>query len=796
MMGYSCYVGRVGALAIALGVGFAIASAQGIAWADDTSSAPSDTSGTSAPPSDDGGTATDAAPTGADDSATGSPSSSTRFGPKKSPPQMVISNTGGAHSSSRPSRSPDGADEDTSAGNTDRPSATAKSIPQPRNSASVTAADTLVEDQDGAARGEASAPRPPQSTQPLRDRRGSATTAFTLASEPQAAPSPPNDVARLATRLRPTVTDSGAPLGAVEDLVAAAKDVAGSLAAHESTLAIIDTTPTPLAQPAPTKPPATNVGIGVLALLGLAPLATDSPQAPPEAPPTAWMALAAIRRQQQQDLLKRAPRAEVDATGTTLVDDTETMSLTASNSLLTTALAAPSADAVTASPTVLATIPVGVNPSGVAVSPDGSRLYVANQSDGTVSVIDTATNTVVGEPIPVVVAPYAVAVSPDGSRVYVTSLYVGPGGTVSVIDTATNTTLGDPIDVGGSYHFGVAVSPDGSRVYVTNGVDNTVSVIDTATNTVVGDPIPVGSSPVAVAVSPDGSRVYVANQFDNTVSVIDTATNTVVGDPIPVGLEPSGVAVSPDGSRVYVANQTGNTVSVIDTATNTVVGDPIPVGDLPHAVAVSSDGSRVYVTNFFGATVSVIDTATNTVVGDPIPVGTHPLGVAVSPDGSRLYVANQSDGTVSVIDTGTTGSGGGGNTGGGGTGNGGGGSSIFDIFLNPINGAFSQIASLGSLALDVIGDVGRGSASILSGLFRIGGGLVGSAFSVVDGFQKTAEGKPVSAGLSFLAGLTGATTVGLAVAFPPAAAPIAVVGGVTTAVLAGAAWLTSSFFGI
>ena len=126
------------------------------------------------------------------------------------------------------------------------------------------------------------------------------------------------------------------------------------------------------------------------------------------------------------------------------------------------------------------------------------------------------------------------AVTPDGSKVYVAN---EGANTVSVISTATNTVIGSPIPVGNG-PFGVAVTPDGSKVYVTNEADNTVSVISTATNTVIGSPIPVGMSPFGVAVTPDGSKVYVANDRDNTVSVISTATNTVIGSPIPVGNGP------------------------------------------------------------------------------------------------------------------------------------------------------------------------------------------------------------------------------------------------------------------
>src|SRR5216684_3286431 len=67
--------------------------------------------------------------------------------------------------------------------------------------------------------------------------------------------------------------------------------------------------------------------------------------------------------------------------------------------------------------TVIATIPVGLNPFGVAVSFDRSKVYFTHVD--TVSVIDTATNTVIGSPIPVQLDPRGVAVAPDGSKVYV-----------------------------------------------------------------------------------------------------------------------------------------------------------------------------------------------------------------------------------------------------------------------------------------------------------------------------------------------------------------------------------------
>ena len=293
--------------------------------------------------------------------------------------------------------------------------------------------------------------------------------------------------------------------------------------------------------------------------------------------------------------------------------------------------------------------------------------YVANFSSNTVSVIATATNTVVSVPgactpaICVGYQPTALAVSPDGSTVYVANEQTN---NVSVIDAPTNTVTATILIGAPAQPHGMAVTPDGTRVYVANWYSNNVSVITTATK-MVTDTISVGTAgggvgPVGVAVTPDGSTVYVANYGFNNVWVISTATNTVVSVPgacapaICVGAGPMGVAVTPNGSTVYVANWFSNNVSVIDRATNTATAT-ISVGNNPNGVAVTPDGRKVYVGNSDSNNVSVIDTATNivtyTISLGPSPVNEYgPSAVAVAPDGSTVYVASLGDG-VSVIAT-------------------------------------------------------------------------------------------------------------------------------------------------
>ncbi len=219
-------------------------------------------------------------------------------------------------------------------------------------------------------------------------------------------------------------------------------------------------------------------------------------------------------------------------------------------------------------------------PTGIDVTPNGAFVYVANQEDDTVSVISTATNTVVAT-INVGDAPLQPVVTPNGAFVYVT---IFEEDIVQVISTATNTIV-DTVMVGDE-PGGIDVTPNGAFIYVSNQNDNTVFVIQTSDNTEI-DTITVGTGPVNMEVSPNGAFVYVANGNSGDVSVISTATDTVV-DTITVGVGPRGAFFTPDGALVYVPDSGDGTVSVIDTSTNTVI-DTITVGGVPIEIAILPD---------------------------------------------------------------------------------------------------------------------------------------------------------------------------------------------------------------
>jgi YVTN family beta-propeller protein len=273
--------------------------------------------------------------------------------------------------------------------------------------------------------------------------------------------------------------------------------------------------------------------------------------------------------------------------------------------------------------------------------------YVGSYWDGTISVIDTATNTVTAV-IPTGRYPYAVAVNPSGTRVYVTKDYYGE---LAVIDAATNTVLSTVL-LPHTNPLGVAVNPDGTRVYVSDFLNSTISVLDTATNTVIGEVLP-GSNPYGLTVNPAGTKLYVANNASGTVSVLDTASNAVVNT-ITVGGSPTDVIMNADGSRLYVSDGCGcpYAVHVIDTATDSPLAG-IEAGTFsPLGMAINPTGTRIYLTNLSGETLSVIDTATNALI-DTIIVGVNPGSVALNPEGTLLYVVNSGSDDVSVIDAAT-----------------------------------------------------------------------------------------------------------------------------------------------
>jgi YVTN family beta-propeller protein len=290
--------------------------------------------------------------------------------------------------------------------------------------------------------------------------------------------------------------------------------------------------------------------------------------------------------------------------------------------------------------TVTATIGlVGTNPEGIAVTPDGRKVLVAlrggtsagDPQDGLLDIIDTATNRVVDQ-IPTAPGPIGIVVSPDGTKAYFVNDNFGTTANLWQVDLATGTVARMlPINAPNAAPFNLAISPDGTTLYVVgnNGPvgNGLLQFVDIATASVIAT-APLGVNASGIAVTPDGSQLYVANFGDGTVTAIATGPmglETILA----VGNGPFGIAATPDGKQIWVANDPDGTISVIDTATNQVT-TTFPAGAGPSAVGFTPDGATAYVPNSGigagGDSVSVIDTSSQQVTGT-VTVGAAPLAI-------------------------------------------------------------------------------------------------------------------------------------------------------------------------
>jgi YVTN family beta-propeller protein len=316
---------------------------------------------------------------------------------------------------------------------------------------------------------------------------------------------------------------------------------------------------------------------------------------------------------------------------------------------------------------------VNVTSSGGGGGAVGKRVIVCNLNDGTLSVIDSGTDSVI-KTISVDGSPFDVDWTPDGSKflvtdirnyyIYVfnaadysliTSIYTGhdapyditlrPG---SSSDTTgfftiqssymkkvdyTNYRTDSGWDQGSGRITQVLIDVGGVFVYAlgdTSANSGQVQQLrkDTLRPPLGRDPVSVGGRPILGALNGAGTRLYTSNEASGMVSVIQLSTMNVIAT-ITVGNAPSGIAALPLEAKVFVSNTPDNTVSVIDTLNNRVSGT-ITGFNNPLRIAVLDDGTKVFVVNKNGNSVSVLSPAANT-ISRTINVGSSPNGISVEP---------------------------------------------------------------------------------------------------------------------------------------------------------------------
>jgi YVTN family beta-propeller protein len=294
-----------------------------------------------------------------------------------------------------------------------------------------------------------------------------------------------------------------------------------------------------------------------------------------------------------------------------------------------------------AAPAVVATVRVGAEPEGVAVSQDGRTVYVANQSSHVLSVVDAVSRRVTS--VSLRNTPRFVTTSRDGRLVFV-SMYENDksGSGVAVVDTASRKVT--RYVATGVQPYTLAVGPD-DRLWVPIHSEHRVEIYS-ADDQRPAEQINLVPNPHAVAFSAKYMRAFTPNHESNAVSVIDMRTDKVLRT-VAVSKAPHSIAVSPDGTTVLVAGYEANTADMIDANTLRRTG-PFRVGVKPQSVAFATDGGHAYVVNEGGNSVSVLDGHTGKVTAT-VRVGRSPRAVAVSPDGRLAYVSNGDDNTLSVL---------------------------------------------------------------------------------------------------------------------------------------------------
>lgn len=304
----------------------------------------------------------------------------------------------------------------------------------------------------------------------------------------------------------------------------------------------------------------------------------------------------------------------------------------------------------TATNTVAATVQVGVQPQGVAVDPEAGLVYVANTGvnrEGTVTILDAASGAIRGT---VAVGAPAIHVAVDRrTRVAYVTLDASPWAVVAV-DGATRTSRGR-VDLGLLFAASsIAVDP-GSRVYVSFSTSKAVAVLDSS-----GGPsalrestrwLSVGLTPRAVAVDPVTRAVYVAESSSNQVLIWSSAGTQIKA--LDVLQRPTAVFLDGTTSRAYVANTSSNSLSVINTSSQAVVSH-LPLASAPSGVAYDSVGQRIYATNFLTDTIAAINPSTRAVVAT-WRTGTSPWAVAVDGTLRQLYSLNDGEGTLTTLST-------------------------------------------------------------------------------------------------------------------------------------------------
>ncbi len=287
---------------------------------------------------------------------------------------------------------------------------------------------------------------------------------------------------------------------------------------------------------------------------------------------------------------------------------------------------------------------------GLALPAHGGEIYVSNEGNDTVVVLDSDTLDI-EHVIETGGRPRDLRFSPDGSKLFIAA---SEADRIEVLDLETKTITGH-IETGDDPEI-FDIDPTGEILVVSNEDDAEATVIDIASGTIRTVIEDVGIEPEGVTFTPDGKRVFVTAEATNTVAVIDPWEGVILADVL-VGNRPRRGAFTPDGREYWVTNELGGTVSIIDAETLQVTDTirfekrGLREADItPVDLVMTQDGKTAFVTLGRAWHVARVDVASRT-VETYILAGSRVWGAALTSDDSKLIVTNGASDDISVIDT-------------------------------------------------------------------------------------------------------------------------------------------------
>lgn len=286
--------------------------------------------------------------------------------------------------------------------------------------------------------------------------------------------------------------------------------------------------------------------------------------------------------------------------------------------------------------------------SGAALAAQAPRLYLTNQDDATVSILDPVGRTLLETfdlrtlGFAPSARPHHAQVEPDGSFWYVTLIGAGK---VLKLDRQNRVVGSVALEVPGL----LALSRTSDLLVVARSMSavnppSRMAIIRRSDMTLLDEVEVIFPRPHAIALDPRGRYAYVASLGVNQIASVrlEDGRVTLVDIPGPYHTL-TQFSVSPDGHWLVATGSTSGQLLVFDIASEgtPVLARTVPVEKGPFETAFTHDGSRLYVSNLDANVVSIVEPATWTVAKVLTGPFQQPHGVVVTADGQVVWVSNR-----------------------------------------------------------------------------------------------------------------------------------------------------------